>query len=95
MSRSVSDSPQHRIFAMLDVDVDVDVDGDGVVTQAEYLGRVERVASAMGRDPDADGDHLLDGGACLAGIRAFVTTGSPPMAASYGPGRPLLDTRGR
>lgn len=39
-----SDSPQHRIFAMLDVD------GDGAVTHAEYLARVDRVALAMGRD---------------------------------------------
>ncbi|WP_308339618.1 EF-hand domain-containing protein [Streptomyces venezuelae] len=41
---TVSDSPQHRIFAMLDVD------GDGVITREEYLSRVERVASAVGRD---------------------------------------------
>ncbi|MEW1639916.1 EF-hand domain-containing protein [Streptomyces sp. NPDC093801] len=179
MSHSVSDSPQHRIFAMLDLD------GDGVVTHAEYLGRVERVASAMGRDAshpvvaasraaheavfadmdrdhdgrvtfeeyrswvghdaferscrpalgslfdiadadgdgrlvraefvrmraaagnaeadaaaafgdlDADGDGLVDREAYLAGIRDFVTTGTSPMAASYGRGRPLLDARGR
>ncbi|MEV5341984.1 EF-hand domain-containing protein [Streptomyces sp. NPDC052676] len=42
---SGSDSPQHRIFAMLDVD------GDGAITRTEYLARVDRVASAMGRDP--------------------------------------------
>ncbi|GAA2219328.1 EF-hand domain-containing protein [Streptomyces nogalater] len=40
----MSDSPQHRIFAMLDVD------GDGAITHEEYLARVGRVASAMGRD---------------------------------------------
>ncbi|WP_263419935.1 EF-hand domain-containing protein [Streptomyces venezuelae] len=40
----MSDSPQHRIFAMLDVD------GDGVITREEYLSRVDRVASAVGRD---------------------------------------------
>lgn len=40
----MSDSPQHRIFAMLDVD------GDGAITRAEYLARVDRVASALGRD---------------------------------------------
>ncbi|MEU6669289.1 EF-hand domain-containing protein [Streptomyces sp. NPDC046727] len=44
MSHPVSDSPRHRIFAMLDVD------GDGVITHAEYVARVDRVASAMGRD---------------------------------------------
>ncbi|MFK8851076.1 EF-hand domain-containing protein [Streptomyces sp. Ac-502] len=43
MSHPEPDSPQHRIFAMLDVD------GDGAITHAEYLGRVDRVASAMGR----------------------------------------------
>lgn len=167
-----SDSPQHRIFAMLDVD------GDGVITYAEYLERVDRVALAMGRaadqpvvasaraahdavfedmdadhdgrvtfeeyrtwvghesferfcrralgslfdiaDTDADGrldrgeftrmrtaagngeadagaafdaldtdcDGLIDRDAYLAGIRDFVTTGSSPMAAAYGTGRP-------
>ncbi|MEU0936368.1 EF-hand domain-containing protein [Embleya sp. NPDC005971] len=40
----MSDSPQHRIFAMLDVD------GDGAITHEEYLARVDRVASAVGRD---------------------------------------------
>ncbi|MGG8407803.1 EF-hand domain-containing protein [Streptomyces sp. 12297] len=44
MSHSESDSPQHRIFAMLDAD------GDGVVSRTEYLGRVDRVALAVGRD---------------------------------------------
>ncbi|WP_439678792.1 EF-hand domain-containing protein [Embleya sp. MST-111070] len=42
----MSDSPQHRIFAMLDVD------GDGAITHEEYLSRVDRVASAVGRDAD-------------------------------------------
>ncbi|MGW2490666.1 EF-hand domain-containing protein [Streptomyces sp. NPDC001606] len=41
---SVSDSAKHRIFAMLDVD------GDGLITTAEYLARVDRVAAATGRD---------------------------------------------
>ncbi|MFD9569086.1 EF-hand domain-containing protein [Streptomyces sp. NPDC059982] len=40
----MTDSPQHRIFAMLDVD------GDGAITHAEYLARVDRVAAAAGRD---------------------------------------------
>ncbi|WP_306324580.1 EF-hand domain-containing protein [Streptomyces venezuelae] len=40
----MSDSPQHRIFAMLDVD------GDGVITYEEYLSRVDRVAAVVGRD---------------------------------------------
>ncbi|WP_223279890.1 EF-hand domain-containing protein [Streptomyces sp. SDr-06] len=44
MSSSGFDSPQHRIFAMLDVD------GDGAITHAEYLARVDRAASAMARD---------------------------------------------
>ncbi|WP_078952277.1 EF-hand domain-containing protein [Streptomyces sp. NRRL F-5755] len=44
MSHPLSDSPQHRIFAMLDVD------GDGAITHAEYLARVDRVASALERD---------------------------------------------
>ncbi|MEN2424263.1 EF-hand domain-containing protein [Streptomyces rimosus] len=44
MSSPRFDSPQHRIFTMLDVD------GDGAITHAEYLARVDRVASAMGRD---------------------------------------------
>lgn len=46
MSSPGFDSPQHRIFAMLDVD------GDGAITHAEYLGRVDRVASAMDRPAD-------------------------------------------
>ncbi|GLX19483.1 EF-hand domain-containing protein [Streptomyces lavendulae] len=29
----------------------LDVDGDGVITRAEYLGRVDRAADACGRDP--------------------------------------------
>ncbi|GHE49936.1 hypothetical protein GCM10018785_19450 [Streptomyces longispororuber] len=77
----MTDSPQHRIFTMLDVD------GDGVVTHAEYLGRVERVASAVGRDPehrvvaasraaheavfqDMDGDH--DGRVTFEEYRSWV-----------------------
>ncbi|MCI3928412.1 EF-hand domain-containing protein [Streptomyces sp. AN091965] len=46
MSSPGSDSPQHRIFAMLDVD------GDGAITRAEYLGRVDRVAAATGRSAE-------------------------------------------
>ncbi|MFI2242624.1 EF-hand domain-containing protein [Streptomyces chrestomyceticus] len=177
MSHPLSDSPQHRIFAMLDVD------GDGAVTHAEYLARVDRVASAMGRDAghpvvtaaraaheavfadmdadrdgrvtfeeyrtwvgheaferscrpalgslfdiadldadgrlnrdafirlrtaagnaglnaaaafdalDTDGDGLIDRDAYLDGIKTFVTAGSSPMAAAYGAGRPVLETR--
>ncbi|MGK5640719.1 EF-hand domain-containing protein [Streptomyces sp. URMC 126] len=45
MTTSEFPSPQHRIFAMLDVD------GDGSITHAEYLARVERAATAVGRDP--------------------------------------------
>ncbi|WP_282796145.1 EF-hand domain-containing protein [Streptomyces sp. CC224B] len=77
----MTDSPQHRIFAMLDVD------GDGAVTHAEYLGRVERVASAVGRDAhhpvvaasraaheavfqDMDGDH--DGRVTFEEYRSWV-----------------------
>ncbi|UQW99349.1 EF-hand domain-containing protein [Streptomyces sp. RerS4] len=48
---AVSDSAKRRIFDMLDVD------GDGVISQSEYLARVDRVASAMGRgaaDPVVD-----------------------------------------
>ncbi|MFD8145339.1 EF-hand domain-containing protein [Streptomyces sp. NPDC059708] len=41
----MSDTAKRRIFAMLDVD------GDGVITPAEYLGRVDRAAAACGRDP--------------------------------------------
>ncbi|MFE2322689.1 EF-hand domain-containing protein [Streptomyces sp. NPDC059385] len=40
----MSDTAKRRIFAMLDVD------GDGVITRAEYLGRVDRAAAACGRD---------------------------------------------
>ncbi|MGW8700933.1 EF-hand domain-containing protein [Streptomyces eurythermus] len=40
----MADSPQHRIFAMLDVD------GDGAITHQEYTARVDRVAAAVGRD---------------------------------------------
>ncbi|WP_369215339.1 EF-hand domain-containing protein [Streptomyces flavofungini] len=40
----MSDAAKRRIFAMLDAD------GDGVLTHAEYLARVDEVASAMGRD---------------------------------------------
>ncbi|MGI5466208.1 EF-hand domain-containing protein [Streptomyces sp. CA-132043] len=172
MSRSGFDSPQHRIFAMLDAD------GDGAITRAEYLARVDRVSSAMGRDArhpvvaaaraaheavfqdmdgdrdgrvtfeeyrawvgddaferscrpalgslfdvadiDADGrlsrdefvrlrtaagnagtdagaafdvldtdDGLLYRDTYLASIKKFVTTGSSPMAAAYGAGRPV------
>ncbi|MEU9159954.1 EF-hand domain-containing protein [Streptomyces sp. NPDC048424] len=42
----MSDAAKRRIFAMLDVD------GDGVITEAEYLARVERAATACNRDPD-------------------------------------------
>ncbi|WP_107474921.1 MULTISPECIES: EF-hand domain-containing protein [unclassified Streptomyces] len=41
----MSDQAKRRIFAMLDAD------GDGVITRAEYLARVERAASACGREP--------------------------------------------
>lgn len=176
MSDPSSDSPRHRIFAMLDVD------GDGVISHAEYLSRVDRVAAALDRDPrhpvvvasraaheavfqDMDGDHdgrvtfeqyrawvgadaferscrpalgslfdiadldadgrlnreeftrlrtaagndelaagtafdaldadrdgLVDRDTYLMGIRDFVTTGSSPMAASYGAARPVPGT---
>ncbi|WP_461013676.1 EF-hand domain-containing protein [Streptomyces daliensis] len=77
----MSDSPQHRIFAILDAD------GDGAITRAEYLARVDRVASALGRDAhhpvvaasraaheavfqDMDGDH--DGRVTFEEYRAWV-----------------------
>ncbi|MFD9367135.1 EF-hand domain-containing protein [Streptomyces sp. NPDC060020] len=41
----MSDAAKRRIFAMLDVD------GDGVITEAEYLSRVDRAARACDRDP--------------------------------------------
>ncbi|MFH8407142.1 EF-hand domain-containing protein [Streptomyces sp. NPDC018019] len=177
MSHPLTDSPQHRIFAMLDVD------GDGAITHAEYLSRVDRVASAMARDAhhpvvttaraaheavfadmdadhdgrvtfeeyrtwvghdtferscrpalgslfdiadadadgrlnrdefvrmrtaagnagadaatafdalDTDGDGLIDRDAYLTGIKQFVTADNSPMAAAYGVGRPMLETR--
>ncbi|MFJ3881642.1 EF-hand domain-containing protein [Streptomyces sp. NPDC090077] len=40
----MSDAAKLRIFAMLDVD------GDGVITRAEYLGRVDRAAAVCERD---------------------------------------------
>ncbi|WP_309485468.1 EF-hand domain-containing protein [Streptomyces sp. WELS2] len=40
----MTDSPRHRIFEMLDAD------GDGAISHDEYLARVDRVASAVGRD---------------------------------------------
>ncbi|MGA4837635.1 EF-hand domain-containing protein [Streptomyces sp. G45] len=43
-SASPTDAAKRRIFAMLDVD------GDGVISRAEYLARVDRVAAALGRD---------------------------------------------
>ncbi|MEV5599610.1 EF-hand domain-containing protein [Streptomyces sp. NPDC052496] len=81
MPHPLSDSPQHRIFAMLDVD------GDGAITRAEYLARVDRVASAMGREAhhpvvpaalaaheavfaDMDADH--DGRVTFEEYRAWV-----------------------
>lgn len=81
MSSPGFDSPQYRIFAMLDVD------GDGVIARAEYLARVDRVASAMGRAPhhpvvaaaraaheavfqDMDGDR--DGRVTFEEYRAWV-----------------------
>lgn len=42
----MSDFAKRRIFAMLDVD------GDGTVSKGEYLARVDRVASAVGRTVD-------------------------------------------
>ncbi len=41
----MSDRAKRRIFAMLDAD------GDGVISHDEYLARVDRAASASGRDP--------------------------------------------
>lgn len=81
VSGSVVDSPQHRIFAMLDVD------GNGVITRGEYLDRVDRVAAAMGREArhptvaasraaheavfaDMDADH--DGRVSFEEYRAWV-----------------------
>ncbi|MEU8763535.1 EF-hand domain-containing protein [Streptomyces sp. NPDC048659] len=40
----MSDEAKRRIFAMLDAD------GDGVITHDEYLARVDRAATACGRD---------------------------------------------
>ena len=42
----MSDFAKRRIFAMLDAD------GDGTVAKDEYLARVDRVASALGRTAD-------------------------------------------
>lgn len=42
----MSDFAKRRIFAMLDAD------GDGTVSKREYLARVDRVASAVGRRAD-------------------------------------------
>ncbi|GAA1964107.1 EF-hand domain-containing protein [Kitasatospora viridis] len=42
---------KRRIFAMLDAD------GDGVISQAEYFARVDRVAAALGRE---DRDPLVE-----------------------------------
>ncbi|MFD7629565.1 EF-hand domain-containing protein [Streptomyces sp. NPDC059851] len=43
---TITDAAKRRIFAMLDAD------GDGVVSRAEYLARVDRAASALGRGAD-------------------------------------------
>ncbi|CAM5357892.1 hypothetical protein SALBM135S_08371 [Streptomyces alboniger] len=43
MPDSTADAAKSRIFAMLDAD------GDGVISHAEYLARVDQVASAMDR----------------------------------------------
>ncbi|MFD4370200.1 EF-hand domain-containing protein [Streptomyces sp. NPDC058486] len=42
----MSDAAKRRIFTMLDVD------GDGVITETEYLARVDRAATACERDSD-------------------------------------------
>ncbi|WP_253917138.1 EF-hand domain-containing protein [Streptomyces sp. MNP-20] len=62
----MSDTAKRRIFAMLDVD------GDGVITRAEYLGRVDRAADACGRDPQ----HALVATARAAHEEVFRQMGS-------------------
>ncbi|MEV8529596.1 EF-hand domain-containing protein [Streptomyces sp. NPDC052000] len=67
-----------------------DVDGDGQLDRAEFTrlrtaaGNAEADAAAAFDDLDTDRDGLVDRDAYLMGIRDFVTTGTSPMAASYG-----------
>ncbi|MEE1788588.1 EF-hand domain-containing protein [Streptomyces sp. SP17BM10] len=68
----MSDEAKRRIFTMLDSD------GDGVITHDEYLARVDRAASACGRDPQ---DPLV------AAARAAHEPGRPRSGRTARPRR--------
>ncbi|MGK5532785.1 EF-hand domain-containing protein [Streptomyces sp. URMC 129] len=81
------------LFDIADTDADGRLDRAGFTRLRTAAGNAEADAAAAFDALDADRDGLIDRDAYLAGIRAFATGGSSPMAAAYGSGQPVPGTR--